>query len=178
MVAFTAAVDVLFADPNLGRAATWEPADGDPFPVRIIARRGDAITGFGEARLWSETTRIDIRVAELAKPGLGPVHRGGKLVDAVHEFRDFKPVRQVAAFLAQVFGQTAAQAVGRVAGPGRRAATAQPALQRPDEKREREQEPEEPQVPSPVADHRRGEEERQVTGRQTDHGEIRQIGDP
>ncbi len=71
MVAFTAAVDALFADPNLGRAATWEPADGDPFPVRIIARRGDAITDFGEARLWSETTRIDIRVAELAEPRPG-----------------------------------------------------------------------------------------------------------
>ncbi len=71
MIAFASAVDALFADPNLGRAATWEPADGDPFPVRIIARRADGITDFADARLWSETTRIDIRVAELAEPRPG-----------------------------------------------------------------------------------------------------------
>ena len=59
MTAFAGLVDQLFADPNLGRDATWEPADGDPFPVRVIARRADAITDFGEARLWSETTRFD-----------------------------------------------------------------------------------------------------------------------
>ncbi len=59
MSAFAAAVDALFADPNLAREATYEPADGDPFPVRVIARRADAITDFGEARLWSETTRFD-----------------------------------------------------------------------------------------------------------------------
>ena len=71
MTAFAAAVDALFADPNLGRAAVYEPADGDPFPVRVIARRADAIAEFGEARLWSETTRFDLRVAELAAPRSG-----------------------------------------------------------------------------------------------------------
>ena len=71
MSAFAAAVDALFADPNLGSAATYEPADGDPFPVRVIARRADAITGFGEARLWSETTRFDVRVRDLATPRPG-----------------------------------------------------------------------------------------------------------
>jgi hypothetical protein len=71
VTAFAAAVDALFADPNLGRAATYEPADGDPFPVRVIARRADAITEFGEARLWSETTRFDVRVAEVADPRPG-----------------------------------------------------------------------------------------------------------
>ena len=48
MSAFAAAVDALFADPNLAREATYEPADGDPFPVRVIARRADAVTEFGE----------------------------------------------------------------------------------------------------------------------------------
>jgi len=71
VTAFAAAVDALFADPNLGRAAIYEPADGDPFPVRVIARRADAITEFGEARLWSETTRFDVRVAEVASPRPG-----------------------------------------------------------------------------------------------------------
>ena len=71
MTAFAAAVDALFADPHLARAATYEPADGDPFPVRVIARRADAITEFGEARLWSETTRFDVRVADVADPRPG-----------------------------------------------------------------------------------------------------------
>jgi hypothetical protein len=71
MSAFAAAVDALFADPNLARAATWDPADGDPFPVRVIARRADAISDFGDARLWSETTRFDLRVREVASPRPG-----------------------------------------------------------------------------------------------------------
>lgn len=71
MTAFAAAVDALFADPNLGRAATYEPADGDPFLVRVIARRTDAITEFGEARLWSATTRFDVRASEIAAPRPG-----------------------------------------------------------------------------------------------------------
>jgi hypothetical protein len=71
MTAFAAAVDALFADPNLVREAAYGPADGDPFPVRIIARRADAITEFGDARLWSETTRFDLRVSEVAAPRPG-----------------------------------------------------------------------------------------------------------
>jgi hypothetical protein len=71
MVAFTAAVDVLFADPNLGRAAVYAPADGAPIPVRIIARRADEVTVISDARLWSETTRIDLRVGEVQSPRPG-----------------------------------------------------------------------------------------------------------
>ena len=47
------------------------PADEVPFPVRVIARRADAITEFGGARLWSETTRFDLRVSEVASPRPG-----------------------------------------------------------------------------------------------------------
>ena len=36
-----------------------------------VARRADAITDFGDARLWSETTRIDLRVAEVPNPRPG-----------------------------------------------------------------------------------------------------------
>ena len=68
VVAFALAIDVLFTDPNLAREATYQPANGDPFPVRVIARRADAITDFGEARLWSETTRFDLRVSEVTSP--------------------------------------------------------------------------------------------------------------
>lgn len=71
MSAFAIAVDALFADPNLGREATYAPANGDPFPVRIIARRADALTDFGDARLWSDTSVFDLRVSEVASPRPG-----------------------------------------------------------------------------------------------------------
>jgi hypothetical protein len=71
MTAFALAVDALFADPNLGREAVYQPADGDPLPVRVIARRADAITDFGAARLWSDSTRFDLRVSEVATPRAG-----------------------------------------------------------------------------------------------------------
>jgi hypothetical protein len=71
MAAFAGLVDRLFADPNLTRDAVYEPADGEPVTVRIIARRADAVTEFGSGRLWSETTRLDLRVAEFAEPRPG-----------------------------------------------------------------------------------------------------------
>ena len=39
--------------------------------MRIVARRADAVTDFGDARLWSETTRVDLRVAEVPAPRPG-----------------------------------------------------------------------------------------------------------
>ena len=66
-----AAVGALFADPNVGRDAVYIADGGAPVLVRVVARRADAITDFGDARLWSETTRIDLRVAEVANPRPG-----------------------------------------------------------------------------------------------------------
>ncbi|MEH0069341.1 hypothetical protein V6L77_01775 [Pannonibacter sp. Pt2-lr] len=71
MNAFAAAVGALFADPNIGRDAVYTPEGGAPVLVRVVARRADAVTDFGDARLWSETTRIDLRVAEVANPRPG-----------------------------------------------------------------------------------------------------------
>lgn len=71
MSAFAAVVDLLFADPNIGRDAVYTPDGGTAVRVRIIARRADEITGFGEARLWSEATRVDLRLAEVPNPRPG-----------------------------------------------------------------------------------------------------------
>ncbi|MEZ5713701.1 MAG: hypothetical protein R3D85_00105 [Paracoccaceae bacterium] len=71
MSAFAAAVGALFADPNIGRDAIYTPEGGAPVMVRVVARRADAISDFGDARLWSETTRIDLRVAEVPTPRPG-----------------------------------------------------------------------------------------------------------
>lgn len=71
MSAFAAVIDALFADPNIGRDAVYVTDGGAPQLVRIIARRDDAITDFGDARLWSEATRIDLRVSEVPNPRPG-----------------------------------------------------------------------------------------------------------
>jgi len=71
MSVFTAAIDNLFADPSIARDATWIADGGTPKLVRVVTRRADEVTGFGDARLWSETTRIDLRVAEVPNPRPG-----------------------------------------------------------------------------------------------------------
>lgn len=71
MTAFDAAVGALFADPNIGRDAVYTADGGAPVLVRVIARRADTISDFGDARLWSETTRIDLRISEVPNPRPG-----------------------------------------------------------------------------------------------------------
>lgn len=71
MSAFSAAVDALFADPNLGVAATFTPDSGLPLSVRVMARRPDRAMAFGDARLASDSTLFDLRVSEVAAPRPG-----------------------------------------------------------------------------------------------------------
>ena len=90
MSAFAAAVGALFADPNIGRDAVYIADGGAPVLVRAVARRSDAITDFGDARLWSETTRIDLRVAEVAtpRPGVRIVSEGAGFLFQGEAVRD------------------------------------------------------------------------------------------
>jgi len=71
MSAFAAAVGALFADGNIGRDAVYIADGGAPVLVRLIARRADEVTEFGDARLWVETTRVDLQVAEVPNPRPG-----------------------------------------------------------------------------------------------------------
>jgi hypothetical protein len=71
MSIFSAAIDNLFADPAIAQDATYTADGGTPVVVRVVMRRADDITGFGDARLWSETTRVDLRVAEVPNPRPG-----------------------------------------------------------------------------------------------------------
>ena len=71
MSALSAAIEMLFADPNIGVEAIYTSDGGAPVLVRVVARRADAVSEFGDARLWSETTRIDLRVAEVPNPRPG-----------------------------------------------------------------------------------------------------------
>jgi hypothetical protein len=70
--ALKAATDVLFADPHLARDAVYRPAGaGDGIPVRVMLRRPDRIEGFGETRIASSTTMLDVRVSEISEPAAG-----------------------------------------------------------------------------------------------------------
>ena len=80
MSAVALALDALFFDPNIARYATYIAEGGAPQLIRVVDRRADEVTGFGEARLWSETTRIDLRVAEkrvIDHPPLTGLHAVG-----------------------------------------------------------------------------------------------------
>ena len=66
------AIDDIFSDPNLACDALWrEEGRGAGIPVRVIARRGDRIRGFGETRVIAETALFEVRVSEIAAPAAG-----------------------------------------------------------------------------------------------------------
>lgn len=71
MTAFAAALDALFADSNIARDAVYIPESGAPQLIRVVTRRADEVTSFGDAWIWSETTRVDLRVAEVPNPRPG-----------------------------------------------------------------------------------------------------------
>ncbi|MCC5976183.1 MAG: hypothetical protein JJT81_19325 [Rubellimicrobium sp.] len=71
MSAVAAALDVIFADGNIARDALYIAEGGAPQLIRVVMRRADDVTDFGNARLWSETTRVDLRVAEIPEPRPG-----------------------------------------------------------------------------------------------------------
>jgi hypothetical protein len=55
---------------SVGINALLHPAGG-PVPVRVIARRPDAIVGFGETRIHAETVTFELRASEVANPRPG-----------------------------------------------------------------------------------------------------------
>ena len=69
MTVFQGAVDAAFA--AFGIDGSYTPADGEPIPVRVIARRPDTIVGFGETRIHAETATFEVRASELASPHPG-----------------------------------------------------------------------------------------------------------
>ena len=70
--AFAAALDALFADPNLGVDAVFRAGGAGPgVPIRVIVRQPDRIGTFGETRIAAATTTVDLRVAEVAAPAAG-----------------------------------------------------------------------------------------------------------
>jgi hypothetical protein len=72
MNAFSAAVDAIFADPNMAADAVWRPCRGGAGTTcRVILARPDTQNGFGGAQIVSDTIRIDVRVSDIAAPDAG-----------------------------------------------------------------------------------------------------------
>jgi hypothetical protein len=70
--ALAIAIDVLFADPNLGVDAIYRPGGANPgTAVRAIIRQPDRVGTYGETRIASETTIFDIRTSEVIAPAEG-----------------------------------------------------------------------------------------------------------
>ncbi|PQO23081.1 hypothetical protein C2I36_09890 [Rhodobacteraceae bacterium WD3A24] len=65
MTAFSAAIDAIFADPNMAVDAIWKAGgSGSGVSLRAVRRSPDQIATFGESRFVSDTTTLDIRVSE------------------------------------------------------------------------------------------------------------------
>jgi hypothetical protein len=82
-------VDATFA--AFGIDAFYAPAGGEPVSVRVIAKRPDAIVGFGETRIHVETATFEVRASEVANPRSGDqLTVGGKtfMVQGEPEQRD------------------------------------------------------------------------------------------
>jgi hypothetical protein len=79
---FAAAIDDLFADPAIAADGLWRAGGADPaLPVRAIARLGDRITDFSDARFVNATAMLEVRVAEMPTPASGDtVETGGRLL--------------------------------------------------------------------------------------------------
>jgi len=78
MNAFATAIDRIFADANMAVNAIWLAGGTGPgVAVRVIRKSPDEITPFGAARILSETTVLDARVADLPTPAAGDLIRIG-----------------------------------------------------------------------------------------------------
>lgn len=72
MNAFATAMDRIFAHPGMAVQAVWISAGtSEERTIRAIRRAPDRITSFGEARLLSDTTTLDVRVSDLPAPHPG-----------------------------------------------------------------------------------------------------------
>lgn len=78
MNAFATAVDRIFADRNMAVDATWFAGGTGPgIVIRVIRKSPDEVTPFGAGRVLSETTVLELRVAEVPTPAPGDLIRIG-----------------------------------------------------------------------------------------------------
>lgn len=74
MSVFAAAMDRIFTHATMAAPALWISATtSEERSIRIIRRAPDRITDFGAGRFVSDTTVVDVRVADLPAPRPGDV---------------------------------------------------------------------------------------------------------
>jgi hypothetical protein len=72
MTVFAAALDLLFADPNLSTPALYVPMGVGPgVAIRVMRRSPDRMVEFGAARLVSDSVVLDVRVADCPELAAG-----------------------------------------------------------------------------------------------------------
>ena len=78
MNAFATAINRIFADANIAVDAIWFAGGTGPgVTVRVIRKSPDEITPFGAARILSDTTLLDARIADMPTPVPGDLIRIG-----------------------------------------------------------------------------------------------------
>ena len=74
MSVFAAAMDRIFTQADMAASALWiSTTTSEERPIRIIRRAPDRVTDFGAGRFVSDTTVVDVRVADLPTPRPGDV---------------------------------------------------------------------------------------------------------
>ena len=74
MTVLKAAMDRIFTQADMAAPALWISATtSEERPIRIIRRAPDRVTDFGAGRFVSDTTVVDVRVADLPAPRAGDV---------------------------------------------------------------------------------------------------------
>jgi hypothetical protein len=72
MTAFSAAIDAIFADPNVAADAVWKPnIAGAQISVRMIRKSPDVLQGFGGGQFHSESNMFDVRKCDVMSPAKG-----------------------------------------------------------------------------------------------------------
>lgn len=64
MTVFAAAVDAIFADPNIGEDAVWRPSGLGGTPIRAVRRQPAGLAEFGSSRAIMPAVLIEVRRSE------------------------------------------------------------------------------------------------------------------
>lgn len=72
MNVFATALDRIFTLTSLALPAVWISATtSEERPIRVIRKAPDQVTGFGAARILSDTMSLDVRLSDLPDPHPG-----------------------------------------------------------------------------------------------------------
>lgn len=71
MSAFTRALGVIHADPNLGEDAVYLPGDGSRVPCRAVRYQPDPVTDMGQHHVRQKGWVFEVQISQVALPVKG-----------------------------------------------------------------------------------------------------------